>query len=101
MRSPWARTRRHAEQAVREQRERTQRVERERRILAALKVLGPLSEVELASFLGASSLSMYSASSSLRIHLLDLAIDGRVVATKQDNAFVWWLPEQSNGESDA
>jgi predicted ArsR family transcriptional regulator len=96
MRSPWTRTHRHAEQAVREQRERTQRVERERRILAALKALGPLNEGELASFLG-----MYWANSSLRIHLLDLAIDGQVVATKQDNTFVWRLPEQSNGESDA
>jgi hypothetical protein len=87
MRNPLTSWRRK-QQEQQEQNERALRQQRERRILAALKALGPLSESDLAGFLG-----VYWTSTPLRAFLLDLAIKGRVVAAKQEDGFIWSIPE--------
>lgn len=70
---------------------------RERRILGALQALGPLTEFELAEFLGTHRWL-------LRAPLLNLARDGHITATKDvtllGRYFTWSIRGQEDNVDD-
>ena len=68
---------------------------REHRILGALEALGPLTEYELAEFLGTPRWL-------LRAPLLNLARDGHITATRDMSLlgryFIWSITRQDNAD---